>query len=148
MCIRDRVYGQNILLFILSAILLVVIAQLLIAGQKAGKVQRDRIIVLIIMMFFNVVFWACFEQAGSSLTLFADRNIDRSFFGLFEMTASGTQAFNPIFILLFGSLFTWMWVFLDKKNLNPNIPMKFGLCLLYTSPSPRDATLSRMPSSA
>ncbi|PIE03692.1 MAG: MFS transporter [Acidobacteria bacterium] len=90
------------------------------------RVKRDRIFALIIMMIFNVVFWACFEQAGSSLTLFADRNIDRNVFNLFEMPASQTQFFNPAFILLFGSLFSWMWVYLDKKGINPNTPAKFG----------------------
>ncbi len=105
-----------------------VVIQLLQAAFRDGdRVQRDRIFVLMIMMFFNVVFWACFEQAGSSLTLFADRNVDRSVFGLFEMPASQTQFFNPAFIILFGSVFSVMWVKLEERNLNPNIPMKFGL---------------------
>lgn len=124
------VYGQALLFWLLLGTLLVVVVQLLSAGFKAGREQRDRIIVLLILMVFNVTFWACFEQAGGSLTLFADRNVDRDFLGLFELTASATQSFNPIFILLFGSLFTWLWVFLDKKNLNPNIPMKFGLGIM------------------
>ena len=107
----------------------VVIFQLLRVGFREGKIQRDRIIVLLILMVFNVVFWACFEQAGSSLVLFADRNVDRMVFG-FEMPASQTQFFNPAFIILFGSLFSWLWVKLDERNANPNIPMKFGLGIL------------------
>lgn len=117
---------------IVDALLLValgaVVVQLLKAAFRDGdKVQRDRIFVLMILMVFNVVFWACFEQAGSSLTLFADRNVDRSVFGLFEMPASQTQFFNPAFIILFGSVFSVLWVRLEERNLNPNIPMKFGL---------------------
>ncbi|MCB0814994.1 MAG: MFS transporter, partial [Flavobacteriales bacterium] len=54
----------------------------------------DRMIVFIILMFFNIVFWACFEQAGTSLTLFADRNVDRMIGG-WEMGAATTQFFNP-----------------------------------------------------
>lgn len=123
-------YGQSVIGYALGAILAVVVVQLLVAGAKAGKVQRDRILVLLILMVFNVTFWACFEQAGTSLTLFADRNVDRNFLGLFEFSASGTQSFNPIFILLLGSLFTWMWVALDRKGRNPNIPMKFGLGII------------------
>jgi POT family proton-dependent oligopeptide transporter len=96
------------------------------AGFRDGNVQRDRILVLMILMVFNVVFWACFEQAGSSLTLFADRNVDREILG-FEMPASQTQFFNPAFIILFGSVFSVMWVKLEERRLNPNIPMKFGL---------------------
>ena len=99
---------------------------LLSEGFKGGKVLRDRMIILILLMFFNIVFWACFEQAGSSLTLFADRNIDRVIFG-WEMPAAQTQFFNPAFILVFGIIFSYMWVKLSKIGKNPNIPMKFGL---------------------
>jgi POT family proton-dependent oligopeptide transporter len=123
-------YGQDIVGGALSVVLAIVIRGLLKAASEGGEVQRDRIYVLLVLMVFNVTFWACFEQAGSSLTLFADRNVDRNFLGLFEFTASGTQSFNPIFILLFGSLFTWLWVALDKKGKNPNIPMKFGLGIM------------------
>ena len=124
------VYGQDVIGGLLILILAVVVFQLMRASLALGKIQRDRTLVLLVLMTFNVAFWACFEQAGTSLTLFADRNVDRNFFGLFEFTASGTQAFNPIFILLFGSLFTWMWVALDRKKINPSIPMKFGLGIL------------------
>jgi POT family proton-dependent oligopeptide transporter len=76
-----------------------------------------------------VVFWACFEQAGSSLTLFADRNVDRQVFG-WEMGAATTQFFNPAYILLFGSLFSIMWVKLKQADKDFSIPMKFGLGIL------------------
>ncbi|HVI01331.1 MAG TPA: oligopeptide:H+ symporter [Enhygromyxa sp.] len=109
-----------------------VVVQLMQAAfrDRSDTVQRDRIFVLMILMFFNVVFWACFEQAGSSLTLFADRNVDRDVFGLFTMPASQTQFFNPAFIVLFGSVFSVLWVKLDERKLNPNIPMKFGLGII------------------
>ena len=124
-------YGQNILLYLLVATLVAVLASLFWAAVKSGeKVQVHRAFALVILMTFNVVFWACFEQAGSSLTLFADRNVDRNVFGLFEMGASATQFFNPSFILLFGSLFSVMWVSLDRRRINPNIPMKFGLGII------------------
>lgn len=118
---------QSVVAWLLGATLIAVLFQLLSKAFSGDNVQRDRIIVLIILMVFNVVFWACFEQAGSSLTLFADRNVDRNVFGLFEMPASQTQFFNPAFIILFGSVFSVMWVWLQKRDLNPNIPMKFGL---------------------
>ena len=53
-----------------------------------------------VLIIFNVFFWTLFEQAGSSLTLFADRNTDRSVFGLFIISAPQTQNFNPISIVL------------------------------------------------
>ena len=66
-------------------------------GETQPKpVWKDRMFALIILMLVNIVFWACFEQAGTSLTLFADRNVDRLIFG-WEMPASMTQFFNPAF---------------------------------------------------
>lgn len=117
---------SDIVGWLLGATAAFVLYLLLSAGFKGGKVLRDRMIVLILLMIFNIVFWACFEQAGSSLTLFADRNIDRVVFG-WEMGAATTQFFNPLYILIFGSIFSVMWVKLSKIGKNPNIPMKFGL---------------------
>lgn len=125
-----QILGAGLLFWLLLATLVYVVFNLLTEGIKDGPVQRDRIIVLGILMVFNVVFWACFEQAGSSLTLFADRNVDRDVFGLFTMPASQTQFFNPAFIILFGSVFSIMWVKLSKIGKNPNIPMKFGLGII------------------
>lgn len=112
--------------YLLGATAAYVLYLLLSAGIKGGKVLRDRMLILILLMFFNIVFWACFEQAGSSLTLFADRNINRVVFG-YEIGAATTQFFNPLYILIFGSIFSVMWVKLSKIGKNPNIPMKFGL---------------------
>jgi proton-dependent oligopeptide transporter, POT family len=130
-------YGQDIvilskdlLFWILIGLLLFTVFNLLRAGFSGDHKQRDRIIVLMILMTFNVVFWACFEQAGSSLTLFADRNVDRNVFDIYEMPASQTQFFNPAFIIIFGSIFSVMWVRLAKIGKNPNIPMKFGLGII------------------
>jgi POT family proton-dependent oligopeptide transporter len=125
-----RFLGQDLLFWILIGLLIYVCFNLLRAGFQGDKKQRDRIIVMMILMTFNVVFWACFEQAGSSLTLFADRNVDRDVFNLYEMPASQTQFFNPLFIIIFGSVFSVMWVRLAKIGKNPNIPMKFGLGII------------------
>lgn len=122
--------GQDLLFYILMGLLIFVCFNLLREGFKGDKVQRDRILVLMILMVFNVVFWACFEQAGSSLTLFADRNVDRDVFGIYEMPASQTQFFNPLFIILFGSIFSVLWVRLSAIGKNPNIPVKFGLGII------------------
>ncbi|NNC83768.1 MAG: peptide MFS transporter [Flavobacteriales bacterium] len=94
------------------------------AGESPNK-WRDRMIVLLIFMLINVTFWAFFEQAGTSLTLFADRCVDRTI-GSWTMPASMTQFFNPLFIIIFGSIFSVMWVKLSKIGKNPSIPMKFA----------------------
>ena len=117
--------------YILLGLFIFISFSLIKAGNTADKLEnvsvwRDRMIALIIFMIINVTFWACFEQAGTSLTLFADRNVDRSILG-WEMPASMTQFFNPFFIIVFGSIFSVMWVKLAEKGRNPSIPMKFAL---------------------
>jgi len=113
----------------------IAISMIMAGGSEDRKLNnttpiwRDRMVALIIFMVINSVFWACFEQAGTSLTLFADRNVDRMIFG-WEMPASMTQFFNPFFIITFGSLFSWMWIKLSKMGKNPSIPMKFSLGIL------------------
>ncbi|HBH05011.1 MAG TPA: MFS transporter [Flavobacteriales bacterium] len=100
------------------------------ADKEHGvKVWKDRMIALIIFMLINVSFWACFEQAGTSLTLFADRNVDRDILG-WTMPASMTQFFNPFFIIVFGSIFSLMWIKLSRIGKNPSIPMKFAFGIL------------------
>jgi len=111
---------------LLVGLFVYVAGSLIKAGKAVSEKYRDRMIALVIFMIINIIFWACFEQAGTSLTLFADRNVDREIFG-WLMPASMTQFFNPFFIVVLGSLFTVMWVKLDKIGKNPSIPMKFSL---------------------
>ena len=100
--------------------------------EKNVGIWKDRMIALIIFMLINITFWACFEQAGTSLTLFADRNVDRAIMG-WDMPASMTQFFNPFFIITFGSIFSLMWVKLDKIGKNPSIPLKFAFGIIQLS---------------
>ena len=116
-------------LLIVAAVYILVL--IILAAVQGDNILRDRLIVFVILAIFNIVFWACFEQAGTSLTLFADRNVDRyiGFLG-YTMGAPTTQFFNPAFIIIFGSLFSVMWLKLDKLKMNPNIPAKFGFGLI------------------
>ena len=68
---------NSILIYLLIAIFIYVVYQLISAGAKEGAIWRDRMIALTIMMVINIIFWAAFEQAGTSLTLFADGNVNR-----------------------------------------------------------------------
>lgn len=95
------------------------------ALNKCDKVERDRLFVAAALIFFSIVFWALFEQAGSSLSLFADRALDRG-----GIPASMFQALNPIFIILLGPVFGWVWVTLNKRGMEPSTPMKFSIALL------------------
>lgn len=127
--------NQNeILDYLLLGLFLYISYSMINAGRKADNgsevpVWRNRMIALIIFMVINITFWACFEQAGTSLTLFADRNVDRTIFG-WEMPASMTQFFNPFFIIVFGSIFSVMWVKLSEMGKNPNIPLKFAFGII------------------
>src|SRR6056300_2012046 len=123
------IFKNNILIYILIAIFILVVFQLISAGVKEGGVWRDRMIALTIMMVINIIFWAAFEQAGTSLTLFAKENVNRMV-GSWEMPATMTQFFNPFFIITFGSLFSWMWIKVDAIGKNPSIPMKFSYGIL------------------
>lgn len=117
----------DVLLGLVGAV--VVVALVLVALRSDSRTGRDRLVVLLILMGFNVAFWACFEQAGSSLTLFAERNTDRDLAG-FEFPAASLQAVNPILIVALGALFSALWIRLGRVGRNPSIPAKFALALI------------------
>ena len=75
-----------------------------------------------ILAVFCTIFWACFEQAGSSITVWADKCVN-----LVGMNASQTNAINPAYIVVLAIPFSWMWTKLGAINKNPNTPMKFAL---------------------
>ena len=123
-----------------------------------SKAQRERMMLAMVLIFGSVVFFTLFEQAGTSLNLFADRNVDLSITpqafqllgvtvgtpaqvaaaglstsGLWidaTITAAQTQSFNAGFILIFAPIMAALWAFLGKRNLDPNPTLKFGLGLL------------------
>ena len=96
--------------------------------------EKQRIAVIFIMMFFTIFFWASFEQAGSSMTLFADRSTDRLIpFLNWEFPVSYFQSINPLIIILLAPLFSKLWLELADINKNPSLPVKFSLGLLLVS---------------
>ncbi len=96
---------------------------------KCDPIERHRLFVAATLILFSVLFWALFEQAGSSLNLFADRAVDRVLFG-YELPASIFQSFNAFFIFLLAPVFSILWTKLAKRGLEPSTPVKFGLALL------------------
>lgn len=117
-----HVMGNELMSTISTSILVIVIGVLLFLAVKMSKVERDRMIVIVILTFFIMVFWSFFEQAGSSLTLFAKKNVNLEF-----MSASQTQAINPFYIMLLAIPFSLLWVKLSKSGKNPSTPLKSGL---------------------
>ena len=97
---------------------------------KGSRQEFQMMVAAMVLITFNTVFWTLFEQAGSSLTLFADRNTDLSVFGLFSISAGQTQFFNAAFIVLLAPLFSMMWNGMARRGIEPTIPVKFGIALM------------------
>jgi POT family proton-dependent oligopeptide transporter len=108
---------------------------LIITDSSLDKKEKERIWVIFILAFFVIFFWSAFEQAGASLTIFADQQTDRSV-GSWEMPASWFQSINPLGIILLAPLFGGLWVGLNRRKLEPSSPLKMAmglglLCLGY-----------------
>jgi POT family proton-dependent oligopeptide transporter len=91
--------------------------------------EFGRTVVLMILILSTIVFWALFEQSAGSMTLFADRVVDRSL-GNTTITAAQFGSLNAGFIMLLAIPFAALWTWLAKRNLEPNTPVKFGLGIL------------------
>ncbi|MDY7524219.1 peptide MFS transporter [Sphingomonas sp. 10B4] len=110
---------------------LVAIPGILIWSFVIGdKREFQMMLAAMVLIIFNVVFWTLFEQAGSSLTLFADRNTDLRLFGDFAISAPQTQFFNAFFIVTLAPIMSILWTTLAKRGLEPSIPVKFGIALI------------------
>ena len=96
---------------------------------KLNPHQRNRIIVALVLITTNVLFWGLFEQAGSSLNIFTDEQVDRNLLG-WEVPASMFQSINAFYIMTLGPVFAGLWVWLGKKGWEPSAPMKFALALM------------------
>jgi len=113
---------------ILTIMFLGLAFMLLIEGIKNGAVARDKVIAMLIIFTFNILFWMFFEQAGSSFTFLANNIVDRDLGGWTFPTA-WFQSVNSVAIILLAPIVAWVWVKLGSKN--PSIPRKFGLGLLF-----------------
>ena len=127
------IFGQNIIYSIIYGSGLT-LAGLIISDGSITKIERDRILVIYIVSFFIIFFWAAFEQAGSSLTFIADNQTDRNFFG-WNMPPSMVQIFNGIFVVAFAIPFSILWDKLRAKGKEPISPAKqaMGLALIALS---------------
>jgi POT family proton-dependent oligopeptide transporter len=112
----------------------ITLAGLIISDSSLTKIERDRILVIYIVAFFVIFFWAAFEQAGSSLTFIADNQCDRNFFG-YNMPPSMVQIFNGLFVVAFAVPFSMLWDYLRSKDREPISPVKqaVGLALIALS---------------
>ncbi|MEZ5315875.1 MAG: peptide MFS transporter [Vicinamibacterales bacterium] len=112
--------------YLLGAVTIGFFAWLFLGGDWT-KEERDRLIVISVFFLAAALFWSVFEQAGSTLNLFADRNTRTVILG-YEFPSSWFQSVNSLFIIIFAPVFAWLWVTLGKKQ--PASPMKFSLGLI------------------
>ena len=108
------------------------LAGYIMTDTSLTKVERDRVLVMYCVAFFVIFFWACFEQAGSSLTFIADNQTDRRLFG-WDMPPSLVQNANSLFIIIFALPFSYLWLWLQKRNAEPISPVKQAIGLILLS---------------
>lgn len=117
----------NLFLFISSSGLIIYILK---QSSRFSSLERNRLIVSFILTLFSIFFWALYAQGAMSLTMFAEYHVQRhTSWGMIPTMMF--LAFSPLYIILLGPVFAKIWVWLDSKNLNPSIPVKFSLGTIF-----------------
>ncbi len=111
---------------LIMAIAVLYFASILVFGHLGGD-EKKRVVLIFFLFLGAAMFWSGFEQAGSSMNLFAEGYTDRVVFG-WEAPASWLQSVNPLFIILLAPVAAWLWVALGSRD--PSIPAKFGIGLI------------------
>jgi len=122
--------GAKVLQSVLTVMFLGLAITLLVEGIREGKEARDKTIAMLIIFAFNIMFWMFFEQAGSSFTFLAEQIVNRNLGG-FIFPVAWFQSVNSTAIIVLAPVVAWVWVALARKNMNPSIPRKFGLGLMF-----------------
>ncbi|MBV1910199.1 MAG: peptide MFS transporter [Kangiellaceae bacterium] len=112
-----------------SMLTITIIGLIVFSVIKGSREEMHRMIVLMILIVSTIIFWALFEQSAGSMTLYADRVLNRDLFGG-EVKASMFGSLNAFFIILLAPFFAWLWIWLSKRNFEPSTPVKFGLGIL------------------
>ena len=108
------IFGLGLVLYVLFT-----------AVTKLHRDERDRIFAAMFLILVSIVFWALFEQAGSSLNLFTDRHVDTQ-----GVNASMFQSVNAIYIVLLAPVFAFIWQMLGRAGMEPSTPLKFGMAII------------------
>lgn len=100
----------------------------LFVGAGLTREERRRALVIVVLFLGSALFWSGYEQAGSSLNLFAERYTDRTIPALHFVIPTGWfQSLNPAFVITFAPVFAWVWIALARRHLNPSAPAKFAI---------------------
>ncbi|MBR5433001.1 MAG: peptide MFS transporter [Bacteroidales bacterium] len=122
----------EIMSYVIFPLSLAILGFIFVIALRSPKIERDRLFVILILLLFITLFWTFFEQAGSSLTLYASENVNRNFFGS-VIPASLFQSVNPMFILIFASPLSILWMQLAQRKKEPSTPIKFAMGILLLS---------------
>src|SRR5687768_15152715 len=125
--LNPQAIGQRMTIVLVGTAVIYFLYLFLFGGLNRG--EKKRILVIAILFFFAAIFWAAFEQAPTSLNLFARDFTDR-YVGSFEVPALWFQSINSLFIILLAPVFAAIWMALGRRNANPSSGTKFALGLL------------------
>ena len=122
--------GAEALQYVLTALFVGLATMLMIEGVRDGAVARDRTIAMLIIFVFNILFWMFYEQAGNSFTFLADQIVNRDLGG-FIFPVAWFQSVPALGVIMLAPVVAWLWVWMARRNMNPSIPRKFGLGLVF-----------------
>lgn len=126
--VKASVFAENFAYFLTTIAGIYFVYLYAFAGLNAA--QRKNVLLLFLLFVAAAAFWSGFDQSGGSLNLFARDYTDLNFMG-FDMPVSWVQFFNPIYVVIFAPMFAAFWAFLGRRNLDPSLPLKFALGLLF-----------------
>ena len=119
----------NIITIVIASISLAYFFYIYFLGNL-NKDEKKKIIMIFILFIGAALFWSGFDQGGSSFNIFAKEYTDRIIFG-WEYPASWLQILNPLFVVILAPFISYLWIYLGKKMLDPSLPFKFGMGLIF-----------------
>ena len=128
----QRQAAVGVLLIVAAALTVAYI--LYTAVARLPREERDRIFAAMVLIALSPLFWALFEQQGSSFNVFTDQRVDRNILG-WDVPASVFQSVNSIFIITLAPVFAALWTWLGKRGWEPSAAFKFGIGLMLVGAS-------------
>jgi proton-dependent oligopeptide transporter, POT family len=124
-------YGAQNLSLVLGPLFVIVAAALIVEAKRHDKVQLDRVVAMLIIFAFNVLFWTFYYQLGTSFNFLAENLVDRRMPGGWTFPVAWFQSVSPLAIIVLAPVVSLAWGLLAKRHLEPSIPRKFGLGLIF-----------------
>ncbi|RDS82866.1 MFS transporter [Dyella monticola] len=124
-------YGAERLSLVLAPLFVIVAALLIVEAMRHDKVQLDRVFAMLIIFAFNVLFWVFYYQLGTSFNFLAENLVDRRMPGGWIFPVAWFQSVSPLAIIVLAPVVSLTWGLLNKRHMEPSIPRKFGLGLIF-----------------